>query len=275
LTPASRWQNRKSRSGTRPLAHDRISLSLYHVLDEVRTKDIGPIAHSENSHPVAASSSQGVSGKSCVLLEKLQWVKHVRFDGTQSLILSSIHWLAVFHFRNLQKDTASLLRRCAELLGTHQLVEERDMGWLFRSGCSRRELIAERTEDWRRTAQDGLVVKTTCLAHCYRGGSFSGVLWTVWGRSFTKDGVEVQPTERWIGCDLLRSQKGFGWGYKDMDESMGPYFYSCPLKYLVSSPSKGSADTPSGGQRCAGITSGRLRNGAVGSQSKGHHIDSA
>jgi hypothetical protein len=106
------------------------------------------------------------------------------------------------------------------------------MGWLFKSGCSRRELIAERTEDWRRTTPEGMVVKTTCLAHCYRGGVFSGVLWTVWGRSFTRDGVEVQPTERWIGCDLLRSQKGFGWGYKDIDESMGPYFYSCPLKYL-------------------------------------------
>jgi hypothetical protein len=23
-----------------------------------------------------------------------------------------------------------------------------------------------------------------------------------------------------------------GWGYKDLDESMGPYYFSCPLKYL-------------------------------------------
>ena len=60
------------------------------------------------------------------------------------------------------------------------------MGWLFKSGCSRRDLIAERTEDWQRTTPEGVLVKTTCLAHCYRGGSFSGVLWTVWGRSFTK-----------------------------------------------------------------------------------------
>jgi hypothetical protein len=125
-----------------------------------------------------------------------------------------------------------LLRRRAELLGTYHFVEERQMGWLFKSGCSRRDLVAERTKDWERTTPEGVSVKTTCLAHCYRGGAFSGVLWTVWGRSFTKDGVEVQNTERWIGCDLLRSQKGFGWGYKDLDESMGPYFYSCPLKYL-------------------------------------------
>ena len=69
------------------------------------------------------------------------------------------------------------------------------MGWLFKSGCSRRDLIAERTKDWERTTTEGVVVKTTCLAHCYRGGVFSGVLWTVWGRSFTKDGAR-SPTER-------------------------------------------------------------------------------
>jgi hypothetical protein len=106
------------------------------------------------------------------------------------------------------------------------------MGWLFKCGCSRRDLIVERIEGWERTNAEGVFIKTACVAHCYRGGMFSGVLWTVWERTFTKDRTEVQPTERWIGCDLLRSQKSFGWGYKDMDESMGPYFYSCPLKYL-------------------------------------------
>jgi hypothetical protein len=118
------------------------------------------------------------------------------------------------------------------IVGTEHFVEERNMGWLFKSGCSRRDLVAERTEDWERTNAEGMLVKTTCLAHCYRGGVFSGVLWTVWGRSFTKDGAEIQPIERWIGCDLLRSQKGFGWGYKDLDESMFPYYFSCPLKYI-------------------------------------------
>jgi len=77
-----------------------------------------------------------------------------------------------------------------------------------------------------------MVVKSMCLAHCYRGGAFSGVLWTVWERTFVKDGVEAQQAERWIGCDLLRHQTGFGWGYKDMEESMFPYYFSCPLKYI-------------------------------------------
>jgi hypothetical protein len=110
------------------------------------------------------------------------------------------------------------------------------MGWLFKSGSARRNLIQERTQDWERTTADGIQVTTTCLAHCYRGSIGSGVLWVVWERAFNRDGQAVQPTERWITCDLMRYQKDYGWGYKDLDESMHPYYYSCPLKYLEMVP---------------------------------------
>lgn len=106
------------------------------------------------------------------------------------------------------------------------------MGWLFTCGSTRRNQIDERTRSWEHTTADGVLVKSTCLAHCYRGGAFSGVVWTVWERTFTKDGQDTEPSQRWIGCDLLRHQRDYGWGYKDMEESMHPYFYSCPLKYL-------------------------------------------
>lgn len=106
------------------------------------------------------------------------------------------------------------------------------MGWLFTSGSTRRGLIAERTRGWERTKDDGLVVKSTCLAHCYRGGAFAGVLWSVWERTFTTGGIESSPKQRWIACDLLRHQRDYGWGYKDMEEACGPYYYSCPQKYL-------------------------------------------
>ncbi len=105
------------------------------------------------------------------------------------------------------------------------------MGWLFINGCTRRQMIAERTENWERNS-DEMLVKSVCLAHCYRGNVYSGVLWSVWERTFTTNGQIVCPTERWITCDLLRYQKDFGWGYKDMEESMHPYYYSCPLSYL-------------------------------------------
>ena len=107
------------------------------------------------------------------------------------------------------------------------------MGWLFKSGSTRRELIAERIEGWERTHDNGLRITTTCLAHCYRGGCFSGVLWSVWERTFEKDAQPTEKPQRWIQCDLLYFNKRHdGWGYKDMEESMGPYYYSCPQKYL-------------------------------------------
>ena len=107
------------------------------------------------------------------------------------------------------------------------------MGWLFKPGSTRRELIEERTNGWERKAPDGMTVRSQCLAHCYRGGVFSGVLWTVWERTFKEDGEQVQPTERWIGCGLLQySRSDEGWGYKDMEEASGPYYFSCPLGYL-------------------------------------------
>lgn len=106
------------------------------------------------------------------------------------------------------------------------------MGWLFQQGLSRKDLVEQRTRDWERTRDDGMKITTTCIAHCYRGGAFSGVLWAVWERRFTRDGSEVEPSQRWISCDLLRYERDAGWGHKDMDESMGPFHYSCPLKYL-------------------------------------------
>ena len=53
------------------------------------------------------------------------------------------------------------------------------------------------------------------VGHTTRGN----VLWTVW--EITRlDGDRV----RYIGCDLLSHEKGYGWGYTDMEESMYPYY---------------------------------------------------
>lgn len=37
----------------------------------------------------------------------------------------------------------------------------------------------------------------------------------------------------WVGLDLLQSGRGDGWGYKDLDESVGPCAVDCPLAYLA------------------------------------------
>ena len=107
------------------------------------------------------------------------------------------------------------------------------MGWLFVAGSDRRSMIKDRTSAWERTNKDGTTIKTTCLAHCYRGNCFSGVLWSVFERTFIREGKQTEPSQRWIQCDLLQySRSNDGWGYKDLDEAMHPYYYSCPQKYL-------------------------------------------
>lgn len=109
------------------------------------------------------------------------------------------------------------------------------MGWLFTPDQTKKGMIAERTAGWsskdRENDKPSYIV-CTCLKHCYRGNNFSGVLWTVWEvvrKNRETDAVEK--IDRFIGCDLLRYQDGM-WGYKDMEESMGPCYYSCPLGYL-------------------------------------------
>ena len=62
------------------------------------------------------------------------------------------------------------------------------MGWLFRTGSTRQELIAERTKDWDKDGPEGITIASKCLAHCYRGNVYSGVLWAVWERTFIKAG---------------------------------------------------------------------------------------
>lgn len=96
------------------------------------------------------------------------------------------------------------------------------MGWLTTEGQTRADLIHRRIVTW-----EGEGHKSVCLAHAVRGN----VLWTV--REITKpDGTTV----RYIGCDLMRPEKGYGWGYKDMEASSGPCYYTCPLSYLDMAP---------------------------------------
>ncbi len=110
------------------------------------------------------------------------------------------------------------------------------MGWTYPFGSSRKDLIAERSQ-FREWQAGETLVKTTCLAKCFRGGAFSGVLWVVWERTFIIDGKEARPTERFIGCDMMEYAKQFdGWGYKDLCEDMGPCSWSCPLGYLAMVP---------------------------------------
>lgn len=117
------------------------------------------------------------------------------------------------------------------------------MGWSFGWG-SFRGLVSDLARGWTRPSSKDLsfVVTSTCLAKCFRGNpAFAGTLWSVWEQVFTNsDGSETKPPERFIRCDLLRCTSG-EWGYKDMCESMGPYYYNCPQKYLDMVPEVANA----------------------------------
>lgn len=96
------------------------------------------------------------------------------------------------------------------------------MGWLF-SHSSRRELIASLIQ-----TDDTEHYQYVTLAHALRGN----VLWSV-VQSTPKDLAETLRTV--IHCTLMQSSGG-SWGYKAMDESVQPCYYSCPRRYLAMAP---------------------------------------
>lgn len=51
-----------------------------------------------------------------------------------------------------------------------------------------------------------------------------------------ESGEERLERQKWIALFLLASKRGYGWGYKDMEESMGSYTFSCPLRFLDAAP---------------------------------------
>lgn len=90
------------------------------------------------------------------------------------------------------------------------------MGWYF-GKRSRADLITHLTNPAQRSPS------SECLAHAVVGG----VLWSVW----------KTPRATFIECDLIQSDRRSGtWGYKPMDEGMGPCYYSCPLRFLDMAP---------------------------------------
>ena len=93
------------------------------------------------------------------------------------------------------------------------------MGWTFTRDATRADIIADRIEAWSNDTHAGQTIR-----HCLKGN----VLWSV--RAIIDK--STHRIERYIGCDLLQRERGYGWGYKDMEESSGPYYYSCPLAYL-------------------------------------------
>lgn len=110
------------------------------------------------------------------------------------------------------------------------------MGWSF-GWNSRRELVDHLTKTWDTEQQT-----TVCLKKFFSGNN----LWTVWERT-----AKLAPTdkERYIALFLIQGGnhctegRGYGWGYKDISEEMGPCEVSCPLSFLDMVPDPGGYAT--------------------------------
>jgi len=102
------------------------------------------------------------------------------------------------------------------------------MGWYF-SRQTRDQLIRELIEP-----QEAENARSEVIAHTLRGN----VLWSVVRITAKQAGVmklAAGDSINVIRCDLLQGSGG-EWGYKPLDESMHPYYYSCPLRYLDMAP---------------------------------------
>lgn len=98
------------------------------------------------------------------------------------------------------------------------------MGWTYPHGASRRQCIEELTPKERGYGESMGASVFRTLRHCCRGNVLYALHETV-----KSDGAST----KWIGVYLLqRDNRDGSWGYKDMDESMHPYYYNCPVSYL-------------------------------------------
>jgi len=103
------------------------------------------------------------------------------------------------------------------------------MGWLISYDLTKEEQVAElvATREWDRP-NNPLKAGRRTIYHSVRGNTLYAV------HQNTLGGDDIH--EPWIGVYLLRKDKGMGWGYKGMDESMGPNVCDCPLKALKLAP---------------------------------------
>ena len=111
------------------------------------------------------------------------------------------------------------------------------MGWSTSTAwSSRRDIVKQRVLPWTYydPKHDRTVTGRT-LTYCVRGNCLWKVVQHTQYAGQTEDWITRQIT--FIALDLIRNYgKDEGWGYKDMDESVGPCYYNCPLKYLTMQP---------------------------------------
>lgn len=112
------------------------------------------------------------------------------------------------------------------------------MGWTYRYDDTKKKLIAYLTQELLYCIDDSSVPKGYRIDPNKRGEIIDSHihgnnLWKVVSiqtrLSETSSWCEV---DRYIALDLLGKDRMGNWGYKGMCESMGPYEFSCPVRFL-------------------------------------------
>lgn len=94
------------------------------------------------------------------------------------------------------------------------------MGWDFTKGASKQDVVKEILSGGGKP-EEFLPIAHKVVGRC---------LWVVWEHN------SVDRNARFIGLYFLDKNPGYGWGYKAMEESQGPYEVSCPLQFLDITP---------------------------------------
>jgi len=102
------------------------------------------------------------------------------------------------------------------------------MGWLFKAGYTKNRLCAERVKTQENEFGIWEYPKYRLAGSC---------LWKICIRTDKETGAK----ESYICLDLIRSQKNYGYGYKDMCEESGPCYYTCPLSFFDIVPCPGNS----------------------------------
>jgi hypothetical protein len=90
------------------------------------------------------------------------------------------------------------------------------MGWLYSPRWASRADLVQHLRRPERFGEHLQLVRACVMGSCH---------WYL---------VRVKATGmHWIGLDLMKSGRGDGWGFKDLDESAGPCEVGCPLSYLA------------------------------------------
>jgi hypothetical protein len=254
-TPAPN-RDRSEREGTMPEEHDR---ERDHT-PEVARPGQGQPRETKKPEEELASNGDGVTSFALEVQENgtTEWVENglrfpakdqaedygrdlfSRWSGIQSYRVIERSEPANYTFVNRHLESLNQNENSQPTQTQGSLNNGGNMGWYYTKGATKSDIIAELTKEqprqaavkWsnaeQRSVPCGYDFGHKTLHKCVRGS----VLWTVEETVRYKDPVE---RDTFIACYLLKAGRGEA-GYKPMDESMGPFYYSCPLAYLAMVP---------------------------------------